>query len=112
MALFTRFRPTWTRTRLLALVDRVTARVQDPVWQRVRDRVLGMGIHEARGYIRARAAVVIDREMRVVVAQEPTLSTAHCDAIVRSVRHRVVRRMILESVRRQQPTRSERRRAA
>ena len=101
MALFPGLLPYWNRNRLLSLVDRMSARVQNSIWHRVRDRVAAMGVHEARGYIRARSALVIDREMALVMMDEPTLQAEHCELIVRSVRHRVVRRLLLENLRRQ-----------
>jgi hypothetical protein len=112
MALFPGLLPYWTRNRLLGLVDRVTARVQNAVWQRVRDRVTAMGVHEARGYIRARASGVIDREMALVMIDEPSLQARHREMITRSVHHRVVRRLLLENLRRQDPVRVRRRIAA
>ncbi len=47
MALFPGLLPYWNRNRLLSLVERMSARVQNSVWHRVRDRVPAMGVHEA-----------------------------------------------------------------
>jgi hypothetical protein len=112
MALFPGLLPYWNRQRLLSLVDRVAARVQTPVWLRVRDRIPAMGVHEARGYIRARAALVIDREVAIAVASEPTLQSGQRELIKVAVGNRVVRRLLLENLRRQDPGQVRRRSAA
>lgn len=112
MAITWGFRPFWIESRLLSVVDRVAARVQNSVWQRVRDRVSGMGVHEARGYIRARSALVIEREMAIVAAEEPTLKPAQLLEVAHAVRHRVVRRLLFESIRRYDPAHQQRTRRA
>lgn len=112
MALEWAFRPYWNDSRLSSVIDRVSARVQNPVWQRVRERVLSMGVHEARGYIRARAALVMERELGILAVEEPTLRPEHLRQIERSVRHRVVRRLLFESIRRHDSLHTGRRRLA
>ncbi|MCA9150644.1 MAG: hypothetical protein KDA92_15135 [Planctomycetales bacterium] len=112
MAFNLSFGPFRNESRLLSVVDRVSARAQNAVWQRVRDRVLNMGVHEARGYIRARAALVIEREMAIAAGEEPTLSASHLSEINDAVRHRVVRRLLFESIRRHDSIRERRRRLA
>jgi hypothetical protein len=104
MTLLPGFWPYWNRRRLIGLVDRLTARVQNAVWRRVCDRLPAMGVHEARGYIRARAALVIDREMALAVISQPSLGATDRELVMRSVRHRVVRRLLLENMRRQSTT--------
>lgn len=106
--------PSWNRTRLASLVDRVAARSQNAVYQRVKDRLSSMNVHQARGYIRARAALVLEREMGIVMAEVTDLSSAQRESILEGARHRVVRRLMLESVRLQQAhtDRRLRRRAA
>jgi hypothetical protein len=71
-----------------------------------------MGIHEARGYIRARAVLVIERELAVAVAAGPPLRTVDRQRVMDAVNYRVVRRLLLENVRRQDPGRVRRRMAA
>jgi hypothetical protein len=61
-----------------------------------------MNVHEARGYIRARAAAVIERELGIVSAESPQLSRVQCVVIAEEARARVVRRLLLETIRRQQ----------
>ena len=112
MAIFAALRRLLTHDHLNGLVDRVTGRAQNAVWRRVCDRVPGMSIHEARGYIRARAAAVIDREMSILAAEEPTLSPREKAELQMVVRHRLVRRLLLENLRRTNEQRSERRMAA
>ncbi len=105
--------PSWNRTRLASLVDRVAARSQNAVYQRVKDRLASMNVHQARGYIRARAAQVLEREMGIVMAEVTDLSPLQLEAILDGARHRVVRRLMLENVRLQQTVdRRQRRRAA
>jgi hypothetical protein len=83
------------------LVDRLTARVQNAVWRRVCDRLPAMGVHEARGYVRARAALIIHREMALAVVSQPPLRATDRELVMLTVRHRVVRRLLLENMRRQ-----------
>lgn len=106
------FGPFRNESRMVSVVDRVAARAQNAVWQRVRDRVLNMGVHEARGYIRARATLIIEREMAIVAGEEPTLRSTHLEEVAEAVRHRVVRRLLFESIRRHDPARHRRRRLA
>ena len=100
------------QAKINGLVDRVTARVQNAVRRRVSDRLPDMSVHEARGYIRARAAAAVRREMGIVMAEEPTLRRAEATLVVSSVRNRVVRRLLLENLRRIEPTHNRQRRAA
>jgi hypothetical protein len=112
MSVLEKFRPYWNETRLLSLIDRVTARAQTPVWQRVQDRLPSLGVHEARGYIRARAALVIEQEMAIALAEEPSMRPPQVQLVAQTVRHRVVRRLLFETLRQQTTTRTQRRRAA
>lgn len=109
------FASRWNRARLSALVDRVAARVQNPVWQRVREQVSGMGVHEARGYIRARSTTILDREIGILVKEEPTLNPVQLERVRNAVQHRVIRRLLFENLRNEQDQRirpMERRMAA
>jgi hypothetical protein len=56
--------------RLAEMAQRVAGRSRLAVWQRVVDRVANLGPTEARGYIRARAAVVIQVETDRLIVQE------------------------------------------
>ena len=104
--------PSIQRTRLAALVDRVAARSQNAVHARVKDRVASMNVHQARGYVRARAAAVLEREMGIVVAEVPGLSEADRRSILEAAKQRVIRRLMLENVRQQQFGESRTRRVA
>lgn len=112
MSLFSGMLAWRTRHRLLDLVDLVAVRVQTLVWRRVRDRVATMGVHEARGYIRARTAAVIEREMEAVALECPWLKASQHDLVLCTVRQRVVRRLLVENLRRHDTGRSRRRLAA
>jgi hypothetical protein len=96
------FFPSLQRTRLATLVDRVAARSQNAVHARVKDRLPAMNVHQARGYVRARAAAVLEREMGIVVAEVPGLTDADRSSILEAARQRVIRRLMLENVRLQQ----------
>ena len=112
MAFLSGLRRIWTRDQLNSLVDRVTARTQNAVWRRVCERVSSMSIHEARGYIRARSTAVIEREMGVLILEEPLLAAHHQAQIVHVVQHRVVRRLLLENLRQTHVRKPERRMVA
>ena len=91
MAIFAALRRLLTHYHLNGLVDRVTGRAQNAVWRRVCDRVPGMSI---------------------LAAEEPTLSPREKAELQMVVRHRLVRRLLLENLRRTNEQRSERRMAA
>lgn len=103
---------TFNRTQLGTLVDRVAARSQNAVYQRVKDRLAAMNVHQARGYIRARAATVLEREVGIVMAEVSGISPEQRDAILDGARQRVVRRLMLENVRLHQGAENRERRAA
>ncbi len=50
--------------------ERIAARSRQAVWQRVWQRVGTLGQAEARGYIRARAAAIIQQETDRLISQE------------------------------------------
>ena len=94
-----RLRLHWNRARLSSLSDRIATRSQHAVWQRVRQRVTSMSSHQAQGYIRVRAASVIEREVGIAVAEEPDVDAHYWPFIVQAVRRRVVRRALADAVR-------------
>ena len=94
-----RLRLYWNRARLSYLTDRIAARSQQAVWLRVRERVTSMNSHQAQGYIRVRSASVIEREVGIAAAEEPDVDAHYWPFIVQAVRHRVVRRALIDAVR-------------
>jgi hypothetical protein len=56
--------------------------------------------------------LVIERELAVALAAAPPLRTADRQRVMDAVNHRVVRRLLLENVRRHDPGRWRRRMAA
>jgi hypothetical protein len=56
--------------RLTEMAERVAGRSRLAVWQRVVDRLPTLGPTEVRGYIRARAAAVVQAETDRLIAQE------------------------------------------
>ena len=91
----------WTdRTQWTKLVDRVAARSQTAVWRRVYPKVSQMELHEACGYIRVRAAVVVRREMHLATAECP-LDPKRQAYLHEMATHRIVRRALQELVRQQ-----------
>jgi hypothetical protein len=73
------------------LVDRVAARCQATVWSRVAWRVIGMDPYQAGGYIRARAALVVHREIQIATAGQSPLSADCRRRLFRQVSEHAVR---------------------
>ena len=97
------------RARLVRLVDRIANRSQQAVWLRVRDRVTTMSTPEAQGYIRVRAAAVIEREAGIAASETADLDAHYWPFIVRAARHRVVRRALVDAARLRDAQRAARR---
>ncbi len=92
------------RQRWAKLIERVAERSQNAVWRRVYPSISQMGFHEACGYIRARSAVVIQSEMRLVTAEtpiDPTQQSRLCEL----ASHRVIRNAMTELMQQQSPMR-------
>jgi hypothetical protein len=62
--------------RLLASAHLAAERAHDAIWIRVIRSALTMSEHEARGYIRSRAAAVIQRESARIIYDAPALNGA------------------------------------
>ena len=85
------------RTEILNLVDRIVARGQHAVWQRVRDRVASMSKPHARGYIRVRAALVIERELSIAIAQMDGLNDIQTQYVHELVRDELIERILSDA---------------
>ncbi|MCP4192128.1 MAG: hypothetical protein GY768_16065 [Planctomycetaceae bacterium] len=82
------------RTQIASIVDRVVIRSHHAVWQRVRERAWSMTPYEARGYIRARAALVVEREMSIVLAELNDFPSVHAPLVAAAVSERLVDRTL------------------
>jgi len=60
--------------RLAELAGRIAARNRPDIWERVYRRARTMDMAEARGYVRARVAAVIQPEVELALARSPKLA--------------------------------------
>lgn len=82
------------------LADDVASSSFDTVWQRVYPSVIGMSPDEARGYARARAAIVVSDKIELAVAQlsnrrinqQRVYALALDTVVCRTVMHAMVQR--------------------
>ena len=77
------------------LGEKVASRSRVAVWNRVSHRLHTLSGAEARGYIRARSAAVIERETELLIAEEGAKAARHRDQILRDA-HESVIRLVLE----------------
>ena len=91
----------WTgQTKTVELADDVAANSIETVWQRVYPAVIGMSLEEARGYARARAAIVVSDRIELAVAQhnhprvnqQRVYALAMDTVVCRTVTHAMVQR--------------------
>jgi hypothetical protein len=68
--------------RTAEMAERVAGRSRMAVWQRVSQRLGSLGAAEARGYVRARALVVIHDETDRLIEQEGQKLVRHRQKIV------------------------------
>jgi len=85
--------------RLAQIADRVAARSQTPVWRRVHVQACRMSHAEAYGYVRARAAKIVQREVNIAVAGSPPLGPAERATVVAAATQKVVRRTLADVTR-------------
>jgi len=97
-------------SRIVAITDRVVARSLPAVWQRVSVRGATMSLAESYGYIRARAASEILREVNIAAGADKTLRAVDRARIVQRATERVVRQTLADL--RRAPRRRRLRRAA
>lgn len=79
------------------LADKVASRSRLAVWDRVSHRMHAISGAEARGYIRARGASVIEVETDRLIAEEGAKAARHRDQILRDAGESVIR-LVLEQV--------------
>jgi hypothetical protein len=84
----------WLVTDKVAhLAERIAGRSRLATYQRVCEKLSSLDVHEARGYIRARAALVVSQETDKLIAQEgktiqrlrPQLISAAMDSLVTAI---------------------------
>ncbi len=78
------------------LINRITARCEPIVWSRVYPVVATMDPAQARGYIRARSARVIGRELQFTTSGMPNVSVSMRDQVRRGVTEKLVRSTLSE----------------
>lgn len=101
MAMFTVIRNWWqspTPRELDALVKVIVERCEPAVWERASDRARGMSPAEARGYIRARAAAVVELQVERALAlrsiSEPQLREMLLDCVKNDVVRKIHLRLL------------------
>ncbi len=87
LQLLSLWRPT---ERLTEIAERVAERSQQEVALGVAGRTVGMSAAERRGYIRARSAVIIQRESDVALAENRQLRAADRAALVELATNAVI----------------------
>jgi hypothetical protein len=94
-----------------ALAERVACRSRLAVWQRVMHRLDALGPTEARGYVRARAAVVIAAETDRLIEQEGS-RVARVRAKIESLASELLIHMIVAQLEQRRLAEPHRRRVA
>ena len=97
MGLFQVIKQRWTsQTKLPQIADEIAERCIDSVWQRVQHQVRKLAPAEARGYIRARGASVVQRHLvsastrhEVVEHLRPHLHALTVEAVIQRVQRRI-----------------------
>ena len=93
------------------LADKVASRSRSGVLDRVAHRLHTFAGAEARGYIRARGAEVIERETDLLIAEEGTKAARHRDEILHAAGESVIR-LVLEQAQLSRQSALPKRRAA
>lgn len=86
----------WLRSesRLQNASRGIAARVRNDVWRRVAERVPGMGPHESRGYIRARAAAIVHGEVDSLYKHDHSLKASQRAHLIDLASHELVRQIV------------------
>jgi hypothetical protein len=79
------------------LADQVASRSRPAVWDRVSHRMPELSGAEARGYIRARGAGVIEVETDRLIAEEGTKAARHRNEILHIAGESVIRLVLEQS---------------
>ena len=95
------------RQLLDELANRVTARCEPAVWTRVYPAAATMDPAQARGYIRARSALIVARETQIATAGLPQLGDSARQQLKIAVAQRVVHKTLGEVSLRRPPRLAE-----
>ena len=87
----------FTSQRPEILADKVASRSRQAVWDRVSHRIHSLSGAEARGYIRARAAAVIEPEADRLIRKEGGRAASLREKILRDATESVIR-LVIEQV--------------
>jgi hypothetical protein len=79
-----------TETKLLRAADRLAATCQEQVWRLVQTRALAMSPAEARGYVRARAGLLVKHAVEAELARSRQFQS-HLDRLLDLTTEQVVR---------------------
>jgi hypothetical protein len=83
-----------SESRLQSASRGIAARIRPQVWLRVAERLPAMGANESRGYIRARAASLVQREVDSLYQEDQTLKTRHRRRLIDLASDELVRQII------------------
>ncbi|MEQ8788612.1 MAG: hypothetical protein RIC55_20045 [Pirellulaceae bacterium] len=93
--LFSQLIPSFrSESRLRNASRGIAARIRHDVWQRVAERAPSMGANETRGYIRARAASLVQREVDQLYEEDRTLKTRSRPQLIDLASEELVRQII------------------
>ena len=76
------------------LTNRIAARCEPRVWARIRDLAPTMDPAQSRGYIRARASLVVQHEMQIAIQNMDDVTDSLVHRVARSVSEAIVRKMM------------------
>ncbi|QDU25345.1 hypothetical protein ETAA8_04110 [Anatilimnocola aggregata] len=97
----------WLVTDKVAqLAERIAGRSRLATYQRVCERLYSLEAHEARGYVRTRAATIVTAEADKLIAQEGVSAGKLRDKLIASAMDSLVSAILLqaEQARRAKPT--------
>lgn len=77
------------------LADKIASRSRQRVWDRVSHRIHALTGAEARGYVRARVAAIVEEETDRLIAEEGGKAAQHRTRIMRDAGESVIR-LVLE----------------
>lgn len=76
------------------LSKKITARCEATVWSRIQPLVTAMDPAQSRGYIRARATAVVERETAIEIDALEDANSTLLDRVVRATSDAIVRQMV------------------
>lgn len=98
MNLFSPFGRKQTEAYIDQMARQIAKDCQAQVWDRVRDEILLMGIAEARGYARARAAAVVREQVATTLGTQQSLEKWAEQLLADLAMERTVHRLITDLV--------------